>query len=60
MSPVSNPSTQQTAPLSGGNYSLTEEKIRQMEHQTKILALENELQRAREELAGMRKQEYQN
>jgi len=43
-----------------GEYSLTEEKIRQMEAQTKILSLETELQRAREDLAGMRKQEYSN
>jgi len=39
---------------------LTEERIKQMEAQTKILSLEAELERARTDFAGMRKSEYNN
>lgn len=39
-------------------YTMTDKQIREIEAQTKLLQLEKETQRAREELLKMRKQEY--
>jgi talin len=39
-------------------YTMTDKQIREIEAQTKLLQLEKETQRAREELLNMRKQEY--
>jgi hypothetical protein len=44
---------------SDGNYTMAESKIREMEQQMAILRLEKELNRAREGLMKMRKDEYQ-
>lgn len=40
-------------------YSMTDKQIREIEAQTRLLQLEKETQRAREELLQMRKKEYQ-
>jgi len=40
-------------------YNLTEAKIKEMEQQMAILRLEKELEKARSQLSGMRKAEYQ-
>jgi len=50
------PETESPPVESGGSF--TQRQIQQVEQQTKIIDLEVQLQRAREDLGSMRKQDY--
>ncbi len=53
--PVAAPAAPQVDP---GKYNLTGKQVKEIEAQTRLLKLEKEAQRAREELAKLRKNEY--
>jgi len=50
---------EEATPQTPEKYSLTDRRMAEIEAKTRILALEAETQRAREELARLRKEEYQ-
>jgi len=52
------PAAPAATPATPDRYTMTDKQIREIEAQTRLLQLEKETQRAREELLKMRKQEY--